>query len=125
MAAKKILIIDDDEVIHAFMGKILSETGYEVDSALSGEEAVRKAKAKNYDLIFVDSAMPQMSGAQTCKAIKAVCPETVLVFMTGRFDGTVPQRELEFVQAGGQVHFLYKPLSEEEILTTVKQALSR
>ena len=124
MAREKILVIDDEEVIQSFMKKALSEAGYEVDGALSGEEAVQKVKLKKYDLIFVDSVMSGMDGAQTCKAIKAINPEAVLIFMTGKFDGKVSQREVEFAHAGGQVCYLYKPLDEQEILEVASQALS-
>ncbi len=124
MAGEKILVIDDTKVICTALKVILEEDGYDVDIALCGEESFEKAKLKKYDVIFVDLVMPGMDGIQTCKAIKEISLETELVLMTGHIDLNLPDKEAEFVKAGGRVYNLYKPFEVEQILEAVKRALA-
>ena len=124
MAGEKILVIDDEETICILLEQILRAAGYSVETASSGEEAIEKAKATTYHLMFVDSVMPGMDANQVCKVVRAISPRTSLIFMTGKFVGTVAQREAEFQAAGGKVYALYKPLSREEILEAARNALA-
>ena len=55
-----ILVVDDEKVIHESCGRILREEGYEVETALSGQEALQKLKEKRYDLVLSDIKMPGM-----------------------------------------------------------------
>lgn len=120
---KLILVVDDEEDILSFMKTILEKQGYDVDTASDGEEALQKAKLKKYDLVFTDSMMPKMNGLETCKAIKAIHPETIVVFTTGSIDQTTLKREIDFAEAGGQIHHLYKPFTQKEILDTADKLL--
>lgn len=124
MANEKILVVDDAEIVCTAFERELGQEGYEVDSAPDGENALEKAKSKQYDLIFIDLVMPGINGIETCRAIKEVSPETVLVFMTGNVSKNTTWDEVEFSKAGGKVYYLYKPFSNNEIIEVAKQALS-
>lgn len=67
---KKILLVDDEDSIHLFYREELEEEGYEVHSALSGEEALEKLGIINPDLVILDIAMPGMNGIDTLRRIK-------------------------------------------------------
>lgn len=123
MINKRILVVDDVELVCTAFQRELSQAGFEVDSALSGEEAVKKAKEKKYDLVFIDMIMPGMDGVQTCSALKEISPDSVLVFMTGKIDENTIYREVEFSKSGGESYYLYKPFAEGEILNVAKKAL--
>ncbi len=126
MAGEKILVIDDEKIVYAAFKKELGLEGYEIDGALSGEEALEKVKEKKYALIFIDYHMPGgMNGVEACKAIRKIDSDLVLVFMTGTVEaGTTTEKEAEFIVAGGKVYYLYKPFLEGEILTVTKKALA-
>jgi CheY-like chemotaxis protein len=123
MAEKRILVVDDVEIVFSAFTEELEKEGFIVDTAMSGEAAVQKARTENYDLIFIDMVMPGMDGIQTCRAIKELCPSSRLVAMTGQIYSGLADKELEFIKAGGKIYYLYKPFQSGEILQVTKQAL--
>ncbi len=116
MPKKNVLVVDDIEIVFNAFKEELDKSAYLIDTALSGETALEKARTKNYDIIFIDLFMPGMSGVQTCRALKEISPDSNLIAMTGQiYDGLI-YKELEFVNAGGQIHYLYKPFLKGDIL---------
>jgi DNA-binding response OmpR family regulator len=69
--AKKILIVDDEPDILKVVIFRLKKSGYEVLSAVNGEEAIELIKANVPDLIFLDLRLPLLSGAEVCKQLKS------------------------------------------------------
>jgi CheY-like chemotaxis protein len=124
MPARRLLIVDDEKLVCIALTKELEEEGYVVDSVTSGLEAIRKVKAQQYDLAFVDLVMPGIDGAQTCQKIKEISPATEIVCFTGTYDTSLIKRQMDFITAGGRVYFLYKPFKEGYILKTVQKALA-
>ena len=124
MSQKTILVVDDSAIDCAFLEEVLGEAGYEVDTASTGEEALEKVRAKEYNLIFIDHALPCMDGVQLCEKIKKLSPKSVPLYMTGKIRGEdLVRGEVAFSQAGGKVYQLYKPFSSEEILEAARKAL--
>ena len=124
MAPEQILVIDDDEIVREVVSRELSEGGYEIDTASSGEEAIEKSKFKQYHLVFVDWKLPVMDGVETCREIKKLRSKTELVFFTGNLNPELIRQEVAFMEAGGKVYFLYKPFVEGELLRTARSILS-
>ncbi len=125
ITGNSILVVDDVEIVFYAFRAELEKEGYEVDTALSGEKALGKVRSKKYDLIFVDLIMPGMDGIQTCKAIKQASPDSIVVSVTGQIYTGLADKELDFINAGGAVHFLYKPFLEGEILKVTRKVLPR
>jgi two-component system, response regulator, stage 0 sporulation protein F len=71
---KKILLVDDEDSIHLLYREELEEEGYEVHSALSGEEALDKLKIISPDLVILDINMPGINGIDTLRQIKEKNP---------------------------------------------------
>ena len=71
MSRGRILVVDDEIYIVHILDFSLGMEGYEVITALDGEEALRKASETKPDLIVLDIMMPKMDGYETCKALKA------------------------------------------------------
>ncbi|MBU1406246.1 MAG: response regulator [Proteobacteria bacterium] len=67
---KKILLVDDEDSIHLLYREELEEEGYEVHSALSGEEALTQLKIINPDLVILDINMPGINGIDVLRQIK-------------------------------------------------------
>jgi two-component system alkaline phosphatase synthesis response regulator PhoP len=75
MAKGKILVVDDEIYIVHILDFSLGMEGYEVVTALDGEQALEKARSEKPDLIVLDIMMPKLDGYETCKRLKAD-PET-------------------------------------------------
>ena len=71
MAKGKILVVDDEIYIVHILDFSLGMEGYEVLTALDGEQAIEKARAEKPDLIVLDIMMPKLDGYETCKLLKA------------------------------------------------------
>jgi two-component system alkaline phosphatase synthesis response regulator PhoP len=71
MSRGRILVVDDEIYIVHILDFSLGMEGYEVVTALDGEEALEKAMDSKPDLIVLDIMMPKMDGYETCKALKA------------------------------------------------------
>jgi two-component system alkaline phosphatase synthesis response regulator PhoP len=71
MSRGRILVVDDEIYIVHILDFSLGMEGYEVITALDGEEALKKASETKPDLIVLDIMMPKMDGYETCKALKA------------------------------------------------------
>jgi len=71
MAKGKILVVDDEIYIVHILDFSLGMEGYEVLTALDGEQAVDKARSEHPDLIVLDIMMPKLDGYETCKILKA------------------------------------------------------
>ena len=71
LAKGKILVVDDEIYIVHILDFSLGMEGYEVLTALDGEQAVEKARAERPDLIVLDIMMPKLDGYETCKILKA------------------------------------------------------
>lgn len=66
----KILLVDDDELSRRMMGLLLSEKGYNYDTASNGVEAVAAVQSQSYDLVLMDLQMPVMDGYEATRAIR-------------------------------------------------------
>ena len=71
MAKGKILVVDDEIYIVHILDFSLGMEGYEVLTALDGEQALEKARAEHPHLILLDIMMPKLDGYETCKLLKA------------------------------------------------------
>jgi len=71
MAKGKILVVDDEIYIVHILDFSLGMEGYEVLTALDGEQALEKARAEKPDLIVLDIMRPKLDGYETCKLLKA------------------------------------------------------
>lgn len=79
MPAKKILLVDDEESIHILYREELEEQGYEVHSAMSGEEALRVIPSLAPDLVILDIQMPGMNGIDVLRRIKERDPKLPVI----------------------------------------------
>ena len=69
---KKILLVDDEIDILDFLSYNLIHSGYDVRTAINGEEGVEVAREFNPDLILLDMMMPEMDGVETCEKIRSI-----------------------------------------------------
>ena len=79
----RILCVDDEEVILDSFRKILVLGGYCVDTVETGQEALGLIQKNDYDFVFTDLKMPNMSGMDVVKSVKHLCPDIDVVVITG------------------------------------------
>lgn len=120
-AKRHVLVIDDDAVVGRSFDRVLTEKGYEVDTALNGEEALRDIEAHHYDVVFTDIKMPGMDGIEVARHIKERCPWTPIVVITGY--GTEENEARASVL--GVSGFVRKPLTPEMIESITLKALEK
>lgn len=118
---RHVLVIDDDAVVGRSFNRVLSDKGYEVDTARNGEEALKDIEAHDYDVVFTDIRMPGMDGLEVAEQIKARCPWTPIVVITGY--GTEENEAKASVL--GVSGFVRKPLTPEMIESITLKALEK
>jgi CheY-like chemotaxis protein len=121
--AKRILVVDDDEMVLMALGELLKPEGYDVQTVSSGTEALQKLNQNGYDLLMLDVIMPEMDGFELCKKIRDLdqYKDTPIVFLTAKSREEDRMRGLEV----GANLFLSKPISPDKLLQIVSDALGR
>ena len=119
-AKLQVLVIDDDAVVGRSFDRVLSEKGYDVSTALSGEEALETMENSKFDVVFTDIKMPGMDGLEVTEQIKARCPWTPVVVLTGY--GTQDNESKASVL--GASGFVRKPLTPEMIENITLKAVN-
>lgn len=119
--SETILLVEDDEQVRRFIQRALNAGGYTILAAQDPGQALRLAEQhKNaVQLILTDVVMPQMHGPELVKRLSALCPKSKVIYMSGYTDTTAAHRDL----AGGDAHFLQKPLAPGVLARKVREVL--
>lgn len=119
--AQRLLIADDDNEIRELLEFDLSHSGYEVDCAKDGEEALQKALVGNYDLVLLDVMMPKMNGFDVCNNIRKAKLEVPILMLTAK--GTIADKTQGFDM--GADDYIVKPFDIQEVLLRVRALVRR
>lgn len=120
--SSRILVVDDEEGLRAFMAEVIEDLGHEVDRAADGHAAVELVEARAYALVLSDLKMPGLDGMALVRKLRAEQPETEVIVLTahGSVDSAVEAMKL------GVFDYLQKPLdSPTQLRLTVERALER
>jgi CheY-like chemotaxis protein len=119
--AKRILIVDDDEMVLMALGELLKPEGYEVHTVSSGQEALEKLDKNTYDLLMLDIIMPEIDGFELCKKIREndVHRETPIVFLTAK---SREEDRAQGIESGANL-FLSKPISPDKLLGIISDTI--
>ena len=120
---KRILIIDDEQDMLDLLRPRLEAAGYEISTALDGQEGLNKAREEKPDLILLDVMMPKMDGYQVCRFLKfdEEYKHIPIVLLTAR--GQAQDKETgKKVGADG---YLTKPFEKDALLDTISQLLKK
>ena len=119
--SKQLLVVDDDSLMRRSMSASLTQAGYSVTTAASGEEAIAIAKAHRPDLILLDIGLPGMDGLDTLRSFRQVVSGVPVIFVTAR------RRELDevVVLELGADDYITKPFDFDVLLAHVKAVLRR
>ena len=117
-----LLLVEDDTHVRGFCEMILADAGYTVQSAATPEEAMALLETKRQiDLLITDVVMPRMNGPELARRIREARASTRVLFVSGYTENTVARHGV----LNDEANFLPKPYTREQLLTSVRQALTR
>ncbi len=118
---KKILIVEDERAIRLALEDDFLAEGYQVDSAVTGNEGLQKGSEQNYDIILLDIMLPQMDGFEVLKELRKRDVRTPVIMLTAKSQEIDKILGLEF----GADDYVTKPFSPRELQSRVKAVLRR
>lgn len=121
MARKSILVVDDEKSQREILELILSEEGYDVTTAASGEAALKFAKERRFDLALTDLKMTGMDGIELLQHLLAYDSSIIVILLTAH--GSIESAK-EALRRGA-FDYLEKPYDKAALLETINRALDR
>ena len=117
---RSVLIVDDDAQIRSLLADLLKENGYATQPAKTAAEATTQIAKQRPDLVMMDVKLPDQDGLDLLKAIKREHPELDIIVMTAFGGSSSAIKAMEV----GAYDYVTKPLFPDEILVTIRKALS-
>lgn len=119
----RVLIVDDQQSLLEILQRWLASTGYDVQVACDGPEALALAKEQAFDVVVTDLRMPGLDGLEVLARLKESDPRTEVIILSGQ--GTM-QDAIEALREGRAFDFLQKPLADlHELNAAIERALAR
>lgn len=119
--ATRLLVVDDEESIVTLLKYNLEQSGYTVDTAYDGVEALRKAQEVKYDLIVLDLMIPEIDGLEVCRKIRTEKIQVPILMLTAKDEEFDKVLGLEL----GADDYMTKPFSPRELVARVKAIMRR
>ena len=115
-----VLVVDDDPGVLDVVAFTLRREGFDVDEESDGMRALAAARAREYDIVILDVMLPQMSGTEVCRALRAES-DVPIVMLTARD----AERDRVLGLELGADDYVTKPFSSAELLSRVRAILRR
>lgn len=117
----RILVVDDDPRMLSLLRRGLTFAGYAVDVAVNGEEALTKARDRQFDFAVLDIMLPGIDGVEVCRRLRTADRELPILLLTAK---THVSDRVAGLDAGAD-DYLVKPFDFEELLARVRALLRR
>jgi len=117
----RLLVVDDDAALLELNRAVLTNQGYEVETADSALAAMELLKRQPYDLVLSDINMPEMNGLEFTEAVMEIHPDLPIVLITGFGDVEMAKEAIQ----RGAMDFLHKPISVKNLPSVIEQNLER
>jgi two-component system OmpR family response regulator len=121
VTGETLLLVDDEENLRTMLAAALAHSGFAVETAANGRDALSRTKELGPDLILLDVMMPDLDGFEVCRRLRAEYVKTPIIFLTARDETSDKVRGLT---TGGD-DYLVKPFSLEELVARVQAVLRR
>ncbi len=115
--AYKILCVDDEDQILALFERAFEHTEYTIYTARDGVEALEQVKEHRPDLVFLDVAMPKITGNEVLPLIQEIDPSISVIIVSGKIS---EDQAREFLVKGA-FDFFHKPIDMDHLLDVVEQ----
>ena len=116
-----ILVVDDEKSLRDFLTIMLENEGYGVETASSGEKAVKLILEKDFDLVLTDFRMKKANGIEVLEAVKKQNPITPVVLMTAYASAETAVEAMK----KGAYDYISKPFNVEDLQLMVKNAIEK
>lgn len=117
----EILVVDDDPSNREAISLLLTSTGYQIQSAASGEEALDLLQKNSFDVILTDLFLPGISGIDILKKVKEDAPSSSVILITGKASAETAVEAMK----SGAFDYLTKPLHFERLKVVIAKALEK
>jgi len=118
---RKILVIDDDKSICESLRLYLAEEGYEVGTALTGDEGLKRAETGAWDVVILDIFLSDVDGLDILRRLKAAVPDASVIMITAFHDMPTTVRAMKL----GAVEYIHKPIEIDELDAAIQRVLKR
>ena len=119
--AASILVVDDEPASRDGLYDVLSDAGYEVTAASSGEEGLAALAHADFDLVITDLKMPGIDGLALLREVHKLCPQTLVVLVTAHAS---VDSAVDALRQGAHDYML-KPLAYDDVITKVSRLLEQ
>jgi DNA-binding response OmpR family regulator len=116
----RILVVDDNETIRKTMKEILESEGYQVETASTGKEAIKKSNSGAFDLALLDIQLPDMEGVELLESLRDCIPKMRKVMLTGH---PSMQNAIDALNKKADA-YLIKPVDPGYLLAVIQEQLS-
>jgi len=116
----RVLVIDDELEPVDLLSAVLSDSGYEVVSALNGGDGLRLVEIERPDVVLLDLQMPGVAGFDVLRRVRTVRPDLPVIIVSGQADLNVARATLN----EGAVDYVSKPFEPEDVVRAVAAALT-
>lgn len=118
--SKKILLVDDAAFMRMMIKDTLTKNGYtSIVEANDGEQAVEQFKAESPDLVIMDITMPNKTGIEALKEIKAISPAAKVVMCSAMGQEAMVVEAIKY----GALDFIVKPFKPDRVIQTVEKII--
>ncbi len=117
----KILLVDDEKEFIETLSQRLEVRGFDVNLAFTGDEAIKWADEKDFDVIILDVVMPGKSGIETLQEIKKMKPLTEVIMLSGHATVETAIEGMKF----GAFDYLMKPTETKDLIDKITKAYER
>lgn len=117
----KVLLVEDDTKVARFVGRVLADEGFVVDTCGNGAEAVTQARSGIYDIVVLDWMLPELDGISVTRALRQAGLSTPILMLTAR--GETRERVLGLET--GADDYLVKPFEVEEFVARIRALVRR
>ena len=108
----KVMLVDDDASMHALIGRIVNDAGYEFCGAYDGTDGLDVLLEEHPDVLLLDVMLPGMNGYEVCRKMREQGRRIPIIFLSAK--GDIVDKSIGF-EAGGD-DYVVKPFSNEELL---------
>ncbi|MFF1528058.1 response regulator transcription factor [Cellulomonas sp. NPDC058312] len=115
------LVVDDEATLAELLSTALRYEGWQVEHALTGQTAIKQAKTLDPDVILLDVMLPDLSGLEVLRRIRATHPHVPVLFLTAK---DAVEDRIAGLTAGGD-DYVTKPFSLEEVVARLRALLRR
>jgi CheY-like chemotaxis protein len=127
-AMRRILVVDDDQMVGQAIEACLQSQGFEVTVADGGEAGIRALEASAFDVMLVDIFMPHLRGFESIRIFHERAPATPLIAMSGYAFANIEPPSPDFHKMAlelGATYCLQKPFTPEALVSAINECLAR